>query len=176
MYKRQLAGLRRRAAVCVALLLISGLAEVFGIGALLPLLSSNLNDGAGRTGWLGLSGDALAAAAVCAFLAFGLVAALVRYLAQARIAELFAAVEQQLRSRMVTVLLRTRWTDYLQITLGEAVKAANHDGARVARGVEKLVQGLGSGMIAVVFLGGALVIEPLMTCLLYTSPSPRDRS
>ena len=163
-YFEALAGHRRRAAVCVALLMISGLAEVLGIGALLPLLSSNLSGSAGgRTEWFGLSGEALTIAAIGAFVGFGLGAALVRYLADSRIHGLFAEVEESLRSRMVTALLATRWTEYLQITLGDAVKAANKDGERVALGVMSLVLGLGAGAIALVFVVVAAVIEPLMT-------------
>jgi ATP-binding cassette subfamily C protein len=163
-YSEALSGRRRLAAACVALLIFSGLAEAAGIAALLPLLSSSLSPSAGgRQEWFGLTGDELAMASIAALLGFGLLAAVLRYFADSHLYRLHATVELSLRSKMTTALLRMRWTEYLQMTLGDGIKAAVLDGERVANGAYALVQGLGVGAIAAVFFAVALAIQPLMT-------------
>jgi ABC-type multidrug transport system fused ATPase/permease subunit len=163
-YFQALAGFRRLATACVVLLLVSGLAEAIGIAAMLPLLSSKLSVGAGgRSEWFGMSGDALVVASVAALVAFGLVSAVFRYLGESSSNKLYASVDKSLRSKMTTALLRMRWTSYLQIPLGDGIKAAILDGEQVGVGSFALVQALGSGAIALVLIVAAFVIDPVMT-------------
>lgn len=163
-YFEALSGSRRLAAVCVVLLVISGLAEAVGIASLLPLLSSNLSAKAGgRPEWFGLSGDALVLASIGALVGFGLAAAILRFFAESWLYVVQYSVERQLRSRMTTALLQMRWSDYLQVTLGDSIKSAVVDGERVGLGAFAFLQALGVGAIALVLVGAAILIDPLMT-------------
>jgi ATP-binding cassette, subfamily C, bacterial len=163
-YFEALSGSRRRAAACLVLSIISGLAEAIGIAALLPLLSSNLSASAGgQSDWFGLSGDSLAFACVGVLVGLGLLAAVLRYFADSRLFAVQASVERSLRSKMTTALLQRRWSDYLQVTLGEGIKAAVLDGTQVGFGAYAVVQALGLGAIALTLGVVAFAVNPIMT-------------
>src|SRR5215472_5544001 len=105
-YFEALSGSRRLAAFCLVLAIISGLAEAVGIAALLPLLSSNLSaTSGGQSTWFGMSGDSLALTCIGALVGLGLVAAVLRYIADSRLYVVQAAVERSLRTKMATALL-----------------------------------------------------------------------
>src|SRR3990172_2630224 len=97
-YYHALEGHRRFAAWTVLLLILSGLAEAFGIAALLPLLSSQLNSkSGGQSSWFGLSGDELTLLALALLVVFGLASAFLRYLGETRSYSLQVAVERSVR-------------------------------------------------------------------------------
>ena len=84
-YYEALAGFRRLTATCVLLLFFSGIAEAFGIAALLPLLSTQLDSGSTEPkSYFGITGDALTIVAICALVGLGLLAAVLHWLGDGR--------------------------------------------------------------------------------------------
>jgi len=163
-YYHALEGHRRFAAWTVVLLICSGLSEAFGIAALLPLLSSQLNSKAGgRSSWFGLSGDELTLVALGLLVGLGLVSALLRFVGETRSYVLQVEVERSVRSRTVKALLGMRWNDYMSIVVGEGIKSVLIEAERVGTGAMSLVMGIGSTAIVAAFLAVALVVNPVMT-------------
>jgi len=163
-YFEALAGSRRLAAVSIVLLVMSGLAEALGIASLLPLLSSNLSSSAGgQSEWFGLRGDSLALACVGALVGFGLAAAVLRFFADKWAYVVQASVERELRSKVTNALLKMKWSDYLQVSLGDGIKASIIDSTQVAVGTFAFLQAIGMSSIALVLGSVALVVNPIMT-------------
>ena len=163
-YWDALAGSRRLAAACVLLLLASGLSEAVGIASLLPLVSSRLATSAGgQSEWFGLSGDALVVAALGALVTFGVLAAVFRYLADSKSYALWCAIEYSLRSRVVSALIKMRWTSYQRLEVGEGIKSVLVEGERVGFGAYALVQALGYSSVVAAFFVAAVLIDPVLT-------------
>jgi ABC-type multidrug transport system fused ATPase/permease subunit len=165
LYGEALKGFRRRTVVAVVLFALSGLAESVGIAALLPFLQGSLEGTEAFQGrsWFGLEGRGLAIAALCVLIGLGIIAAVLRYLADTSTYHLQATVEESLRTRASTALFRMRWTDYLRFSLGDTTKSVVTEGSEVGRGVQGLVSGLGNLLMAVVFVVVAFVVSVPMT-------------
>jgi ABC-type multidrug transport system fused ATPase/permease subunit len=165
LYGEALKGFRRRTVVAVVLFALSGLAESVGIAALLPFLQGSLEGSEAFQGrsWFGLEGRGLAIAALSVLIGLGILAAILRYLADTSTFHLQAGVEESLRIRASTALFRMRWTDYLRFSLGDATKSVVTEGTEVGRGVQGLVSGLGNLLMAVVFVVVAFAISVPMT-------------
>ncbi len=164
LYYDALVGFRRRAAWCAVLSVCSGLAEACGIAAVLPLLSGALTErGEGAREYFGLRDDDLVVAALVALVVFGLVSALLRYLADVSVINLQGDVEESLRSRMTTALLDMAWPQFLHLSLGETGKSVLIESTQVAVGAQHIVNGIGFSAVAVAFIVVAAVISPLMT-------------
>ncbi|MBM3673232.1 MAG: ABC transporter ATP-binding protein [Actinobacteria bacterium] len=162
LYYEALRGFRRRTGFAVILFTLSGLFESFGIAALLPFLQGSLK-GEGNKEYFGLRGDDLAFAALVAVIVLGVLAAVLRYVADLRLYRLQADLEASLRDRMANALLQMRWTSFLRMSFGEAAKAVITDGQGVGLGTAGLVNGLGFAAIAFVFVVVAATISLEMT-------------
>ena len=163
-YYEALAGFRRLAAICVLVLFFSGIAEAFGIAALLPLLSTQLDSGTSApTSYFGLTGDALTVVAICLLVGLGLLAAVLHWIGEGRSYVLAVKIERSLRSRMVAAILNMRWTSYMGMTVGEGLKSVLVEGGQVGSGGVAVVQALGNLGIAIVFLVVAAVVSPFLT-------------
>lgn len=163
-YYEALAGFRRLAAICVLVLFFSGIAEAFGIAALLPLLSTQLDSGTSTpTSYFGISGDALTVVAICLLVGLGLLAAVLHWIGEGRSYVLAVKIERSLRSRMVAAILNMRWTSYMGMTVGEGLKSVLVEGGQVGSGGVAVVQALGNLGIAIVFLVVAAVVSPFLT-------------
>jgi ATP-binding cassette subfamily C protein len=163
-YYEALAGFRRLTATCVLLLFFSGIAEAFGIAALLPLLSTQLDSGSTEPkSYFGITGDALTIVAICALVGLGLLAAVLHWLGDGRSYVLAVKVERSLRSRMVAAILNMRWTSYMGMTVGEGLKSVLVEGGQVGSGGVAVVQALGNLGIAIVFLVVAGIVSPILT-------------
>jgi ABC-type multidrug transport system fused ATPase/permease subunit len=164
LYYEALAGFRRRAVACVGLAIASGLAEAFGIAALLPLLSGVLDERSdlGKE-YFGLRGDDLAIAGVIALVSLGVLSAILRYASDVAVIRLQADLEESLRERMTSALLGMSWPSYLHLSLGETGKSVLLEATQVGVGAQYIVNGTGYAAIACGFIVVAMVINPLMT-------------
>lgn len=163
-YWETLAGFRRLAALCVALLGAAGLAEAVGVAALLPLLSGSLGSG-NHDELLGLSGRTLTAVALGVLVGLGIVASLLRFAADYRMLVLSQRLERGLRMRMMSALLNTRYSTYLHFSLGDAVKLVLTQGAQVGVGASAIVTALGNLTVVGAFIAMAAVISVPMTAI-----------
>ena len=162
-YYEALAGFRRLAAICVLVLFFSGIAEAFGIAALLPLLSTQLDSAtSARSQYFGLTGDELTIVAISLLVGLGLLAAVLHWIGEGRSYVLAVKIERSLRSRMVAAILDVRWTSYMGMTVGEGLKSVLVEGGQVGAGGVAVVQALGNLAIAIVFLVVAAIVSPFL--------------
>ncbi|MGH7291382.1 MAG: ATP-binding cassette domain-containing protein, partial [Myxococcota bacterium] len=164
LYGEALQGFRRASATCVALFACSGLFESLGIAALLPFMQSSIGEESNKK-FLGLEGDNLAGAALSVLLVLGVLSAVMRYVATTRLYRIQADVEASLRARMTTALFGMRWTTFHKMSFGEAAKSVLSEGEAIGRGVNGLVNGIGSALIALVFAATAIVVSVELTAV-----------
>ncbi len=100
------------------------------------------------------------------FVAVGLTSALLTYGATLVIAVLKADAEYHLRRRFFNALMDVRWTSLARGRVGGLVKTALEDSAQAAFGFEFLLGAIGTGLSALVYLGLAIYLSPLLTVLI----------
>lgn len=169
-YWRALEGQRRKALVLVCFFVVSGLFEGLALTSIIPLLGP---DGVRESGgfvseWLlnaGVSEEQLPKLALIAFVILGLLSALLRFVATSRAVRLRTTVEALMRERMTKVLAGMSWSSFLSLRLGDVSQAVMLEGAHTGTGAFAFVQGVALGAVAVVFVGLALAISPLLTGL-----------
>jgi ABC-type multidrug transport system fused ATPase/permease subunit len=163
LYWQALAGFRKSSLVCVALAAAAGLAEALGLASLIPLLSGSLAESGRQPSILGLQGRSLALAALAALVGFGSLSAGLRFAADLRLLRLSQRLEESLRARMMRALLGSRYSTYLQYSLGDSVKLILTQGNQVSVGVYALLTALSNLFIVMAFVVVAAGISLPMT-------------
>ena len=163
-YLEALKGFRRATAWCILLFALSGVFESLGIAALLPFMETTIDESSKKE-LFGLRGDDLAIAALTVLVVLGILSAILRYVAHSRLFRVQADVEASLRSRMTAALFAMRWTEFHRMSFGDSAKSVLTEGESIGRGVNSLVLGLGSAIIALVFAATAIVVSLELTAV-----------
>lgn len=171
-------GLDRRArilAIAAALALGgNGLLEGSALLVLIPVLeggasatSSHVSRAwAAAVAWLGLPPTMVLPVALGIFATLGILAALLRFLADGLMLKVRLAAERRARAGMAEALLGMDWSGYLTLRHGEIQKAIMVEGAQIAAGTQSMFQGIGAAVTAVFYLVTAIYMSVEMT--LYT--------
>lgn len=152
----------------------NGLIEGAALLVLIPVLEGGVGVTPSHIGhawasliaWLGLPGTMVLPIALGAFATLGILAVLLRLLADGLMLKVRLAVERGCRAGMAEALLRMDWSAYLSLRHGEIQKAIMVEGAQIAAGTQSMFQGIGAALTATFYLVTAVYMSLEMT--LYT--------
>lgn len=145
-------GHRRRFVFTLAIAVLAGLLEVFGLATLVPLLSG---------------GSALPTVAVVGFFAVAIVAAVIfRFVADRSGMKLSTQIEKELRLQILNDFWGTRWALVAALKHGEISTRLLSTTSQIANGAQSLVVALTNLAVGLVLVVGAVALDPLLSLLL----------
>jgi ABC-type multidrug transport system fused ATPase/permease subunit len=150
-----------------------GLFEGLALISIVPLLSGESglgsSDRPARLELFGgvLEGRDLRTVALASFVGFGLLSAGARFVAERQGVRLTANIEESMRRRSTSLLLRMRWSSFLEMRLGDINTSMLAAGTQVGLGAQWFLRGVGALVIAMLFCGIALVINTKLSLLTF---------
>lgn len=169
-----LAGKRRRAAFCAALIALAGLCEGLALLTLIPILEHNLGrPDDGKAGvvdrisqFLGVDGQELFLLGLGAFVVLGVATAGLTFLSENSRLRLRARMEEDYRKRMSDALISMEWAHFISMKIGDISKSLVMEGFQIATGAYMFVLAVGTAFVALLFFCSAMIVSMKMT--LYT--------
>jgi len=170
---KALEGYRRKAILLVGLLGLSGLLEGIVLLTLIPILNSGISVDIKNQKWFqfahnfGITSENILYVAFFSFISFGLLSAVIKFLAEAGILKLRTQLEESYRKKISKVLLKMDWTFFHSMRLGDINKAILMEPLYAAQGVWHFILGLGAIFIAFFFSFTAFIISAKMTTITF---------
>jgi ABC-type multidrug transport system fused ATPase/permease subunit len=161
---------RKRAILVVFLFAASGVLEGLALVAIIPMLQGAVP--ARDSGMVGrlirhldLSSTQVAWFGLALFVLLGLLSAIGKYMAEVQGIRLMHRLEHFMRARMTVALIDMDWSTFLSMRIGDISVTALSEGTRTGSGALNLLKGIGSIMVAVVFILLAAIISFTLTAL-----------
>ena len=192
-YTEILKDFKPRAIRTVLTIACAGGLEGIAILTLIPILNSLVEGGAGEgpqlfeeiLGRHTLSPQEMVLYTTGVFITLGVLASIMRCVADLSLLSLRTKVEQHIRTKMSHTLLRMSWPHYLTLRIGDVSKAIMTEGFQISLGCNAFLDGMGALITVFVFLLLSMLISVELTIftlffgaiggLLYRTMSKRSR-
>lgn len=170
-YFRALQRERRLVGMALTSQTLCGLVQGASVVIIVPLFGRVFGQTAGFSGRLGrfltvLDTEHGMLPLILGFITLGIIAAILRKVAEDASCKLRLVIEGKLRDEMLSAVSHISWPGFTDLRLGTLSKAIVADCARYADGAEKIVRAISSMLFAAILLALALVTAPKIVAVL----------